>query len=227
MACRMGRPSRVRRNGSGSSPDIVAGVPSDRSKAVAGIVLAAGASTRMGENKLFLRVEGETLLRRVVRRAIAAGLDPVIVVLGHEADRAVWELGDLACRPEKNPEYARGQHTSFRAGIAAVPDAAPAAVILLADMPHVDEEMIRALVVRYRGSDRPLVVSEYGGVHAPPTLYDRSLFPEIAGMTGDGCGRQVVGRHRAEAEILAWPAEKLADLDEPADVEGFRGSGAA
>ncbi len=192
----------------------------ERSGTVAGVVLAAGASTRMGENKLFLRVEGETLLRRVVRRAIASGLDPVIVVLGHEADRAAWELGDLACRRVKNPDYASGQHTSFRAGIAAVPDSAPAAVILLADMPHVDESMIAALIERYRASDRPLVISEYGGVHAPPTLYDRSLFAEIAAMTGDGCGRQVVKRHRGEAEAVSWPAERLADLDVPEDVRG-------
>ncbi len=192
-----------------------------------GVVLAAGASTRMGENKLFLRVEGETLLRRVVRRAIAAGLDPVLVVLGHEADRAAWELGDLACRPVRNPDHASGQHTSFRAGIAAVPDSAPAAVVLLADMPRVDEAMISALVARYRETDRPLVISEYGGVHAPPTLYDRSLFPEIAGMSGDGCGRQVVKRHRAEAEALAWPAERLADIDVPADVSSLRAPGAA
>ena len=174
----------------------------------------------MGENKLFLRIEGETLLRRVVRRAIAAGLDPVIVVLGYEADRAAWELGDLACRPVRNPDHASGQATSFRAGIGAVPATAPAAVILLADMPHVDERMIRALVETYREIDRPLVISEYDGIHAPPTLYDRSLFAEIAGMTGDGCGRQVVRRHRAEAEAIAWPADRLADLDSPEDLVG-------
>ena len=199
----------------------------ERSGTLAGVVLAAGASTRMGENKLFLRVEGETLLRRVVRRALGAGLDPVVVVLGHEADRAERELAGLGVLTVRNPDYAAGQHTSFRAGIAAVPPSAPAAVVLLADMPHVDEAMIAALVAGYRASERPLVISEYGGVHAPPTLYDRSLFPEIAAMTGGGCGRQVVQRHRAEADAVAWPAERLADLDSPADVERLRASGAA
>ncbi len=199
----------------------------ERSGTLAGVILAAGASTRMGENKLFLRVEGETLLRRVVRRAIGAGLDPVVVVLGHEADRAERELAGLGALTIRNPDHASGQHTSFRAGIAAVPPSAPAAVVLLADMPHVDEAMIAALVARYRASDRPLVISEYGGVHAPPTLYDRSLFPEIAAMTGGGCGRQIVKRHRAEADAVAWPAERLADLDSPEDVERLRASGAA
>jgi molybdenum cofactor cytidylyltransferase len=186
---------------------------------VAGVVLAAGASTRMGENKLFLRVDGESLLRRSVRTAAEGGLEPVVVVLGHESERALRELDVLACRIVVNPRHAEGQATSFRAGIGAVPETSPAAVILLADMPRVTAEMVAALVARYRESRPPLVVSEYGGVHAPPTLYDRTLFAEIGAMTGDGCGRQIVKRHRGEAESLAWPAERLADIDTPADRE--------
>ena len=73
-------------------------------------------------------------------------------------------------------------------------------------------------VDRYCPPELPLVVSEYGGVHAPPTLYARSLFPEIAAMRGDGCGRQVVRRHREEASAVFWPAEKMADVDVPADL---------
>jgi molybdenum cofactor cytidylyltransferase len=193
---------------------------------VAGVVLAAGASTRMGENKLLLRLDGEALVARAARRAAAAGLDPVVVVLGHEAERVGRELDGIACRPVFNPDHATGQASSFRAGIAAVPEDAPAAVILLADMPHVTAEMIAALVGRYRQTRASLVVSEYGGVHAPPTLYDRSLFGEIRAMSGDGCGRQVVRRHRAEAQAVAWPAEWLADLDEPRDLDRLRAAGA-
>jgi len=190
--------------------------------AVAGVVLAAGASTRMGKNKLLLRVEGESLLARAARRAVAAGCDPVLVVLGHEAERVARELEGIACRPVFNPDHAAGQATSFRAGIAAVPEGAPAAIVLLPDMPHVTTEMIAALVARYRETGAPLVTSEYGGVHAPPTLYDRCLFGEIRAMSGDGCGRQVVRRHRERAEIVAWPVERLADLDEPADLDRLR-----
>jgi molybdenum cofactor cytidylyltransferase len=194
--------------------------------AVAGVVLAAGSSTRMGQNKLLLRVDGEALVARAARRATAAGLDPVIVVLGHEAERVGRELEGVVCFPIVNPDHATGQASSFRAGIAAVPESAPAAVVILADMPHVTAEMIGALVARYRQAPAPLVISEYGGVHAPPTLYDRSLFSEIRGMSGDGCGRQVVRRHRGQAQAVAWPAERLADLDEPADLERLRAADA-
>jgi len=172
----------------------------------------------MGENKLLLRVAGETLLRRVVSRALAAGLDPVLVVVGFERERAEPELEGLPCQTVFNAAHAEGQHTSFRTGIAAVPDASPAAIVLLADMPRVTVEMIQALVTRWRETRSPLVVSEYGGVHAPPTLYTRALFPEIAAMRGDGCGRQVVRRHREEASAVFWPAEMMADVDVPADI---------
>ena len=201
-------------------------MPPERGGPVAGIVLAAGASTRMGQNKLFLRVGGETLLRRAVACARTAGLDPVIVVLGHEADRAEREVAELSCHTLLNADYASGMHTSFRAGISAVPESAPAAVVLLPDMPHVSADMVAALIARYRASAAPLVISEYGGVHAPPTLYDRSLFEEIRDLDGDGCGKQVVRRHRGEAEAVAWPASRMADLDLPEDVEHWRASGA-
>jgi molybdenum cofactor cytidylyltransferase len=187
---------------------------------VAGVVLAAGSSTRMGVNKLLIELEGETLVARTVRRAAAAGLDPVIVVLGHEADRVAAALNGVSCRAVVNAVHRNGQGSSFRCGIAAVPADAAAAVVILADMPMVTADMIIAVRDAYRRTGSPLVLSEYAGVSAPPTLYDRSLFPEIA--AGDGCGRQIVDRHRAEAQPVAWPSERLADLDEPRDLERLR-----
>jgi molybdenum cofactor cytidylyltransferase len=189
-------------------------------RSVAGVVLAAGSSTRMGANKLLIELDGEALVARAVRRAAAAALDPVVVVLGHESDRVERALVGVPCRPVLNERHRSGQGSSFRFGIASVPESASAAVVLLADMPMVTAEMIAAVVNLYRATGAPLVLSEYAGVSAPPTLYDRSLFLEIA--AGEGCGRQIVDRHRGEARSVAWPAEGLADLDEPGDLERFR-----
>ena len=191
----------------------------DPARVLAGIVLAAGASTRMGGNKLFFELEGETLLRRAVRAAVSAGLDPVLVVLGHEAERARGKLADLACQPVLNPDYARGQGSSLRAGVAALPPQAAAVVVTLADMPFVTAGMIATVVERYRQGTAPLVVSDYGGVKAPPTLYDRSLFAEVLALEGEAGGRHVVEGHRDELLSVAFPAEALADLDVPADYE--------
>jgi molybdenum cofactor cytidylyltransferase len=189
---------------------------------VAGIVLAAGTSSRMGHNKLFVSLRGESALRRAVRTALAAGLEPVLVVLGHESERAKSELRGLDCSPVLNPSYAQGINTSLRTGIAAVPPQAAAAVVMLGDMPFVTREMVQAIVARYWDGTAPLVVSSYEGVDAPPMLYDRSLFAELRALDGDGCGKKVVKRHRSECLEVAWPASALKDMDVPADVDAVR-----
>jgi molybdenum cofactor cytidylyltransferase len=177
----------------------------------------------MGSNKLFLEMDGETIVHRAVRRAIEAGLDPVIVVVGHEADRTREAIDTLRCQPVFNPNFEAGVNSSLRAGIyAASETAAQAAVVILADMPFVTSEMIATLVDEYQQGTAPLVVSDYDGVNAPPVLYDRSLFPELAMSEGQGCGKHVVKRHRDEARRVAWPAAALADLDVPEDVERLK-----
>lgn len=202
-------------------------MPAERTGPVAGVMLAAGASTRMGRNKLFFELEGETVLRRAVGRAAAAGLEPVVVVLGHEADRARQELTAVSCRTVVNPDYERGVNLSLRTGIAALPAEASAVVVMLADMPFVTTSMLATLVERYRNGTAPLIVSDYAGVNAPPMLYDRVLFPELQTMEGEGCGKQVVRRHRSEAVAVPWPAAALTDLDVPDDYQRVKAQLAA
>ena len=197
-------------------------MPVERAGAVAGVVLAAGASTRMGQNKLLFDLEGESVVRRAVRVALAGGLDPVLVVVGHEAERVQRELDGLSCRIIENADYQRGINVSLKTGIAAVPDSSAAAIVMLADMPFVTAEMIATLIANYRSSTAPLVISDYDGVNAPPMLYDRALFPELQTMEGEGCGKVVVRRHRGEAAVVAWPAAALTDFDEPGDFARVR-----
>jgi molybdenum cofactor cytidylyltransferase len=179
----------------------------------------------MGQNKLFMELEGEPLVRRVVARAAAAGVEPLIVVLGHEADRVKQALDGISYTPVFNAEYERGVNSSLRAGIHAASETpAQAAVVVLADMPFVTTEMIATLLGKYRRGEAPLVISDYEGVNAPPMLYDRSLFDELSVPEGHGCGKQVVKRHRQEAESATWPAEALTDLDVPEDYERVKAS---
>lgn len=199
-------------------------MPAERTGPIAGVVLAAGSSTRMGKNKLLFDLDGEPVVRRAVRQAAAAGLDPVIAVVGFEADAVRRELDGLdpPCRIAVNPDYERGINSSLKTGIASVPASAVGAVVMLADMPLVTTEMIATLVMRYRSSEAPLVISDYDGVNAPPMLYDRSLFEELRVMEGEGCGRQVVRRHQASAVVVAWPVTALTDLDVPGDYDLVR-----
>jgi molybdenum cofactor cytidylyltransferase len=198
-------------------PNVAAEVPV--APPIAGVVLAAGSSARFGRNKLLLTLEGESLARRACRAALEAGLEPVVVVLGHDADRVGEELSGLPVRAVVNPAHARGMNTSLAAGIAAIPDESAAAVVLLADMPRVTADMVARLARTFRETGAPLVASDYGGVHAPPTLYARALFPELGGPEGDGCGKRVVRRHAHDAVHVRWPAVALADVDREEDWE--------
>jgi molybdenum cofactor cytidylyltransferase len=189
---------------------------------IAGVLLAAGLSTRMGRNKLFLEIGGQSVLGRALAVALAARLDPLLVVVGHEADRVRAALSGTRALPVVNPDYARGLNTSLRTGIAALPEGTEAAVVMLADMPLVDAAMIDTLVARWRAAGAPLAVSRYGEVVAPPIVYGAALFPELRVLEGEGCGKAVIKRHRGEEIAVDWPAERLTDLDVPDDVARVR-----
>jgi molybdenum cofactor cytidylyltransferase len=200
-----------------------------RSRRVAAVLLAAGSSTRMGENKLLLSIDGQTVVARAARAAAAAGLDPIVVVLGHEAERVRAALDGLACQTVINPDHARGKGTSLQAGVRAIASAAAAdaTVVMLADMPFVTAEMLAEVAARYRagadtGAPPPMVVSLYGDVNAPPILYDRALWGELLGLPAEACGKEMVRRHRHEAVALSWPEAALTDIDRPEDYARVR-----
>jgi molybdenum cofactor cytidylyltransferase len=172
----------------------------------------------MGFNKLLLTMRGETLLHRAARQALEGGLQPLVVVLGHEAEKARAALARLDCQPVVNPDWTAGQPSSVAAGIAALPADVDAAMILLADMPFVSPAIVRGLVDRRAASGARLVVSRYGGVQAPPAIYERSLFAELSNMSDGRCGREVIARHRDEASAIEWAARRIDDLDVPADL---------
>ena len=186
------------------------------------LLLAAGSSTRMGKNNMLMEIHGETVLRRAAKTAVAASLDPVIVVTGHERKQAEFQLDGLDCLTAFNVDHEIGIQSSVQVGVDALPDDVDAVLIMLADMPFVTTRMLCDLVALYRTTDAPLIISRYGGeVQAPPMLYDRKLFGELRVMRRR-CGREVVQRHRNEAKALVWPIEALADIDTPNDLVRVR-----
>ena len=191
---------------------------------VAGVILAAGASSRMGTNKMLLELDGESLVRRAVRRALAAGLAPVVVVIGHEPDRIRAELKDLAVEFVVNPDYTGPTSGSLHRGLNALGPEVGAAVVMLGDMVQVTRETLAMLVAAARGTDAPLVVSRYGDVTAPPLLFRRALFPELLAWTGEGCGKTVVKAHSREAMYVDRPVALLADIDTPEDFAAAQNS---
>jgi len=184
---------------------------------VAGVLLAAGASRRMGQNKMLLQLEGESLVRRAARRARAAGLAPVVVVIGHEADRVRAELKGLPLAFALNSDFTGPTSGSLHQGLNHLGPDVDAVVVMLGDMVRVSSETLALLVAAARDTEAPLVVSRYGEVTAPPLLFRRALFPELLAWTGEGCGKAVVQAHRHEAMYVDRPIALLADVDTPED----------
>jgi molybdenum cofactor cytidylyltransferase len=186
---------------------------------ISAVVLAAGASTRMGTHKLLLPLGGEPLVRRVVRQVSEAGFDDVLVVAGHEHEAVLEALEGLSIRHAVNPAYGTGMGSSFRAAVEAL-TASAAAMFALADQPLVTAAEYCQLLAAYRSQPRGIVSVRYGEVTAPPHLFDREYFPELARL--EHGARPVLQRHAAATTILRFPPELLLDVDTPEDYERAR-----
>ena len=187
---------------------------------ISGVVLAAGASTRMGTQKLVLTLGGEPIIRRTVRHVADAGFDDILVVLGHEHERVLEALEGLPIRHAVNAEYQTGMGSSFRTAVEQLSQS-DAAMFALGDQAFVTSREYRALLDAYRRQpDQPVVSVRYGEVTAPPHLFRRTLFPELAALTHGA--RSVLDRHRHEMTILEFPPDLLQDIDTPEDYDRAR-----
>jgi molybdenum cofactor cytidylyltransferase len=183
---------------------------------ISAVVLAAGASSRMGRHKLLLPLGGEPLVRRAVRQVAAAGFDDVLVVVGHEHLSVIDALEGLDARHTRNPEYATGMGSSFRTAIEALPGS-DAAMFALADQPLVTADHYRQLLDTYRRASSGIVSVRYGEITAPPHLFSRDYFGELSRL--EHGARPVLARHTEATTIVRFPPELLLDVDTPEDYE--------
>jgi molybdenum cofactor cytidylyltransferase len=184
---------------------------------VAAIVLAAGEGRRMGGPvKQLSTVGGVPLVRRAVEAALASRAEPVIVVTGHAAEAIEAALAGLDVVVRRNPAFAEGLSSSLRAGLAAVPEAADGAVVLLADMPGIGGPAVDRLIDAFDPERGALVaVATVAGKRGNPVLWSRRYFPELAAVTGDTGGRAIIGRDPAAVvEVELGEAAGL-DVDTP------------
>ena len=200
------------------------------SSRVAGVLLAAGASTRFGDrNKLLATQGGDPLVRRAARTLLDASLDPVVAVVGHEADRVADALDGLDVTVVVNDEYETGQASSLRAGIGGLLDAeregdpdrgVDAAVIALGDMPFVDPETVASLVDAYEAGVGDALAAAYDGVRGNPVLFDRRFFDDLVDVSGDIGGREILLKSGESACVAVSDPGVRRDVDEPSDLEG-------
>ncbi len=182
---------------------------------IAGVVLAAGTSSRLaGRLKQLLPLGGRPITQHVIDAALAAGLDDVVVVLGHKAEevRAGLELRPPA-RAVVNPDFQAGQSSSLRAGLRSLGPDIQAALILLGDQPGVSREVIRAVMEAYDRTGGPVVRASYGGRAGHPVLLDRRVWAEVEAVEGDRGARDLMEQHPDWVVSLELGGHPPADVD--------------
>ncbi|MGB9377559.1 MAG: nucleotidyltransferase family protein [Mycobacteriales bacterium] len=184
----------------------------------AGLVLAAGAGTRLGRPKALVTVHGETLVERAVRTLTAAGCGPVLTVLGAQAEQVLASvyLPFVAV----NPGWERGMGTSLLCGLRALPGDAEAVVVALADQPLVGSEAVVRLIAAWR-EGAVAAVATYAGKPRNPVLLARSLWTDIEGSLGDDRGAGPWLREHPDVVTLV-PCDGTGspyDVDTPDDLQ--------
>ena len=173
---------------------------------VAGILLAAGASHRMGSvNKLLVPFAGKPLVRHAAEALVASSLSPVIVVIGYEADKVAAALNGLPVQLVFNPNHVSGQGSSVGAGIAAIDDDVSDVLIGLGDMPLLPCAVLDMLIRAHINNDghvRSITLPTVEGQRGNPVLWGKAFFPELAALTGDLGGRQLLNDHMAAQNLV-------------------------
>jgi molybdenum cofactor cytidylyltransferase len=186
----------------------------------AGIVLAAGGSSRFGKPKQLLLWNELPIIRHVIDKAMQAGLDVIVVVVGSFGEEIVNCISDLAVRIANNTEWMTGVSSSIRTGMEALPADFGAVIFFQADQPQVSRELIHLLVEKHHETLCPITAPQINGQPGNPVLFDKSIFPELMTLVGDTGGKALFSRF--PVHWVDWPdPSQTLDIDTPQDYKKF------
>jgi molybdenum cofactor cytidylyltransferase len=181
------------------------------------LVLAAGASRRLGQPKQLVRLGGRPALHIVVSNAVALGGSTVSVVVGANAGDLTYMLAHSSASVVVNPHWEEGIASSIRVGLAGAPPACEAVMILLGDQVAVTAEDLRRLNDAWKGEEGSIVASVYGQHVGVPAIFPRVFFSELAGLRGDQGARAILERNAYRLVRVPMPNAAV-DLDTPEDL---------
>jgi molybdenum cofactor cytidylyltransferase len=186
----------------------------------AAIVLAAGSSSRLGQPKQLLTVNGESLLHRTVRFAAEAGCAPILVVLGFESNRIQLEISDLETKIVINSDWQSGMGSSLRCGIDSLMKECPApqkTLLLLSDQAKLSSGILVDLV-RASAEGNPLITaSRYAGRLGVPAIFQKQLYSELLKLEGDQGARSLIQHYLNQTTAVDFPDGAI-DIDTPQDL---------
>jgi molybdenum cofactor cytidylyltransferase len=188
---------------------------------VAAIVLAAGESRRMGMSKPLLPLGETTFLGHLLANLRRSRAEPLVVVLGHEAERVKREVSLQGVSWVENPRYREGMLSSVEAGLRTLRDVpADAALLFPVDHPRVGAALVDALIEAFERTGAPVIIPRMRGRRGHPVLFARSLWPELATAPPSVGARQVVWDHARE--VLEVPTDDQGVVDDIDTPELYR-----
>ena len=186
---------------------------------LAGIVLAAGESRRMGQPKQLLPFGERTILERVVDTLLTAGVGEVVVVLGHLADRVRAVLGDRPVTAVVNESYRQGMLSSVKCGVRAIGAGYDAVLFALGDQPHIESAVVSHVIRAYRAGNAGIVIPRYGAKKGHPIFINLQKYREAIANLPEGAGlNALMQEHADDVRLIDVATEDIIrDIDVPDD----------
>jgi molybdenum cofactor cytidylyltransferase len=181
----------------------------------AAILLAAGASSRLGKPKQLLLYKGKTLLQNALSAAKSSQLNPIVVVLGADATFIGKKIEETNIHIVYNPEWQEGIASSIRHGIQElekIASDADAAIIMVCDQPHITSSLLNDLLTAQQQTKKPIVASRYNGVAGTPALFHKTIFPELLLLKGDKGAGKILREETNRVTTIPFPLGAI-DID--------------
>ncbi len=181
------------------------------------VILAAGASTRMGTPKQLLRYQESSLLRHTIEVATTSVCRPIVVVLGAYAQLIRSDISQLPIHIVENLQWTEGMSASIRVGIQELKTSYPkvkAVIVTLCDQPFISTEIINQLAMAYHSTNRPIIACEYAETLGVPALFSDRLFSELMALHSSEGAKQVIKKHSQEVFSISFP-KGATDIDTP------------
>lgn len=192
----------------------------------AAVILAAGSSSRMGQSKQMLDIDGEKLLIRTIGSFLRAGIPRVIVVLGADEKRHRELISDLPVEIIHNTDWQRGMGSSLKTGVRkVVADDPPVEVVIVSvcDQPLLSSGHIESLVARHKETGKKVIASQYSGAPGVPALFHKTFFERLMLLPDDQGAKKIILENTEDTSLIPFPGGEI-DLDTMEDYQSYLGT---
>ena len=191
-----------------------------QNNSIAVVLLAAGASVRLGEPKQLLHFKGETLLHRSAKYALAVS-SRVVVTLGANMEMTHKEIEDLPVKIAENKDWEQGMSSSIKCGLGKLLvewENPQAVIVMVCDQPFADEKLLDEIVSAYKKTNALIIACKYQNTLGVPALFDKKLFPELLALNSQSGAKQLIKKYRSQTCPISFPQGAF-DIDTPIDYE--------